>query len=188
MCCTYGDTIDKQWWYTHHLDHIQAIDRQGNLTEAAGEFSGLSVSHARRSIKTRLEKDGLLLDRQPTTQTVPVHERCDTPVEFIMSQQWFIRLLDYKAEFIKAGEKIDWHPEHMKTRYRSWVENLAWDWCISRQRYYGIPFPLWYCQECGEVILAEVDQLPVDPAEEQPKFPCHCGSSDFIHDQDILET
>ena len=188
MCCTFGDTIDKQWWYTHHLDHIQAIDRQGNLTEAAGEFFGLAVSHARRSIKTRLEKDGFLLDRQPTTQIVPVHERCDTPVEFIMSQQWFIRLLDSKPEFLAAGEKINWHPEHMKTRYRSWVENLAWDWCISRQRYYGIPFPLWYCQECGEVILAEVDQLPVDPAEEQPNHPCKCGSTDFIPDQDILET
>jgi valyl-tRNA synthetase len=188
MCCTFGDTIDKQWWYTHHLDHIQAIDRQGILTEAAGEFSGLPVNEARQSIKTRLEQDGFLLDRQPTTQIVPVHERCDTPVEFIMSQQWFIRLLDYKAEFLEAGEKINWHPQHMKSRYRSWVENLAWDWCISRQRYYGIPFPLWYCQECGEVILAEVDQLPVDPAEEQPKLPCQCGSSDFIPDQDILET
>jgi len=188
MCCTFGDTIDKQWWYTHHLDHIQAIDQHGNLTEAAGEYSGLSVSEARRSIKTRLQQDGFLLDHQITTQNVPVHERCNTPVEFIMSQQWFIRLLDYKEDFLAAGEKIDWYPDHMKSRYRSWVENLAWDWCISRQRYYGIPFPLWYCQKCGEVILADLDQLPVDPAEEQPKHPCQCGSTNFIQDQDILET
>jgi valyl-tRNA synthetase len=188
MCCTFGDTIDKHWWYTHQLDHIQAIDRQGKLTQATGEFFGLTVSEARQAIKNRLDQDGHMLDRQPTSQIVPVHERCDTPVEFIMSQQWFIRLLDYKAEFLAAGEKIDWHPPHMKARYRSWVENLAWDWCISRQRYYGIPFPLWYCQECGEVILAEVEQLPVDPAEESPTHPCHCGSTDFIPEQDILET
>jgi valyl-tRNA synthetase len=188
MCCTFGDNIDKQWWYTHQLEHVQVIDQQGKLTRAAGEFSGLSVSEARRAIKTRLDQDGFLLDRQPTTQIIPVHERCETPVEFIMSQQWFIRLLDYKEEFLATGDKIDWHPQHMKTRYRTWVENLAWDWCISRQRYFGIPFPLWYCQGCSEVILADLDQLPVDPTEEQPRQSCKCGSTSFIPDDDILET
>jgi valyl-tRNA synthetase len=188
MCCTFGDTVDKHWWYTYHLDHIQAIDRQGKLTQAAGEFSGLTVSEARQSIKTRLARDGYILSRQLTSQIVPVHERCDTPVEFIISQQWFIRLLDYKAEFLAAGDEIDWHPPYMKARYQSWVENLAWDWCISRQRYYGIPFPLWYCQQCAEVILADLKQLPVDPAEERPNHACQCGSTDFIPDEDILET
>jgi valyl-tRNA synthetase len=76
----------------------------------------------------------------------------------------------------------------MKNRYQSWVENLAWDWCISRQRYYGIHFPLWYCVHCGEVILAEDSQLPVDPSIDQPLQHCACGSSDFIPEKDILET
>jgi valyl-tRNA synthetase len=188
MCCTFGDTVDKQWWYTHQLDHVEAIDRQGRMTQAAGEFSGFSVIDARRAFKTRLDQDGLILDRQHTSQVVPVHERCDSPVEFIMSQQWFIRILDHKAELLEIGEQIDWHPAHMKARYRSWVENLAWDWCISRQRYYGIPFPLWHCQECGEVILEEISQLPVDPAEESPAGPCQCGSTKFIPEGDTLET
>ncbi|UCD97613.1 MAG: valine--tRNA ligase [Chloroflexota bacterium] len=188
MCCTFGDTIDKHWWYTHNLEYIQAIDRSGRLTDAAGEFKGLLGNEAREAIKARLEREGLLLSRQRTSQIVPVHERCDTPVEFLMSKQWFIRLLDFKGEFIKAGEKIEWHPEHMKSRYQNWVENLAWDWCISRQRYFGIPFPLWYCQACGEVILATSDQLPVDPGETKPEQACQCGSTDFLPDEDILET
>ena len=188
MCCTFGDTIDKHWWYTHQLDHIEAIDRQGKLTQAAGEFAGLPVSEARQLIKNRLDQNGFLLERQPASQVIPVHERCDTPVEILMSQQWFIRVLDYKEEFLAAGDKIDWYPKHMKNRYLSWVENLAWDWCISRQRYYGIHFPLWYCQACGEVILADEQQLPVDPTVDLPNQSCHCGSSDLIPEQDILET
>ncbi len=188
MCCTFGDTIDKHWWYTHHLDHVEAIDRQGKMTPAAGEYAGLTVEDARKSIKSRLEKDNEILERQKISQIIPVHERCDTPVELIMSQQWFIQLLEHKDRFLEIGEQIDWHPPHMKSRYRSWVENLAWDWCISRQRYYGIPFPLWYCQECGEVILADIEDLPIDPIEDNPAAPCGCGSMNFIPEQDTLET
>ena len=98
MCCTFGDTIDKHWWYTHHLKYIKAIDREGKLTEAAGEFAGLPVAEARELIKQKLGHEGLLLKRQPTIQVVPIHERCDTPVEILMSQQWFIRLMDFKPE------------------------------------------------------------------------------------------
>ena len=188
MCCTFGDTVDKHWWYTHQLDHVNAIDQQGNLTEVAGDFAGLSVKKARQAILDTLDQQGFVLDRQPTTQIVPVHERCDTPVEYIMSQQWFIRLLDFKEEMLAAGDQIKWYPAYMKARYLTWVENLAWDWCISRQRYFGVPFPLWYCQECGEVILAEIEQLPVDPSEDHPNEPCSCGSRKFKPDEDILDT
>ncbi len=188
MCCTFGDAVDKNWWYTHQLNYIAAIDRRGRLTQAAGEFAGLPVEEARRAIKAQLAEKGLILKRQPTTQVVPVHERCDTPVELLMSQQWFIRLLDHKTEFLSAADQINWYPEHMQHRYNSWVENLSWDWCISRQRYYGIPFPLWYCASCGEVILADEEQLPVDPEFDQPRHACTCGSREFIPEKDILET
>jgi valyl-tRNA synthetase len=188
MCCTFGDTVDKHWWYTHHLDHIKAIDQQGNLTEVAGEFAGLPVKKARQAILDTLNQQGYVLDRQPTTQIVPVHERCDSPVEYIMSQQWFIRLLDFKEELLAAGDQIKWHPAHMKARYLTWVENLAWDWCISRQRYFGVPFPLWYCQECGDVYLADIEQLPVDPSEDHPKGPCSCGSKEFTPEEDVFDT
>lgn len=128
------------------------------------------------------------LERQPTLQTVRVHERCDTPVETIIARQWFIRVLDFKEAFLKAGQEVEWRPEHMQARYRAWVENLNWDWCISRQRYFGVPFPLWYCAACGEIILADENQLPVDPVNQSPSHPCACGSTQFQPETDIMDT
>jgi valyl-tRNA synthetase len=188
MCCTFGDTTDKEWWYAYHLPLIEAIARDGSMNPAAGKYAGASVSGARKRIIEELEAGGLVLNRQPTLQSVRVHERCDTPVEHIMTQQWFIRVLDFKDELLEAGEKVNWYPEHMRSRYRSWVENLAWDWCISRQRTYGIPFPLWYCPACGEINVAEEEQLPVDPVVERPNRPCQCGSSEFVPEEDVLDT
>lgn len=188
MCCTFGDTTDIHWWHTHKLPLVEAIGKDGRLTAAAGVYAGLPVGEARRKMVKDLEESGLLMDRQPTVQSVRVHERCDTPVEYILTWQWFIRVLDYKDELLAAGEQINWYPEHMHARYRSWVENLAWDWCISRQRYFGVPFPLWYCSSCGEVVLADEERLPVDPAEEQPNRACPCGGSSFIPEADILDT
>jgi valyl-tRNA synthetase len=188
MCCTFGDTTDVAWWYKHQLPLIEAIGQDGRLTQAAGKYAGLPTSEARRQIKQALQEKDLILGRQATSQSVRVHERCDTPVEYIVARQWFIRVLEFKDKLLQAGELVAWHPEHMQARYRAWVENLNWDWCISRQRYYGVPFPVWYCQECGEVILADEDQLPVDPTIQEPSHACSCGSTSFTPEQDILDT
>jgi valyl-tRNA synthetase len=188
MCCTFGDTTDVTWWRVHHLPLMEVLDRSGRMTQAAGQLAGLTTSVARRQVKQALEEKGLILGRQEVEQSIRVHERCDTPVEFIVARQWFIRLLDHKQEFLEAGEKVLWHPEHMQARYRAWVENLNWDWCISRQRYFGVPFPVWYCKECGEVLLADEDQLPVDPTIQQPSRSCQCGSTSFSPERDIFDT
>jgi valyl-tRNA synthetase len=189
MCCTFGDSTDVAWWYTYQLPSLEAMDKDGKMTSAAGEFSGLTVEAARRAIKERLERAGLLLDRQPTLQSIRVHERCDTPVEYIVTNQWFIRVLDERQKFLELGDQIAWHPAHMQARYRAWVENLNWDWCISRQRYFGVPFPLWYCQDCGEAVLADEGQLPVDPTETIPDRPCpSCGGERFVPEEDVLDT
>jgi valyl-tRNA synthetase len=119
---------------------------------------------------------------------VRVHERCDTPVEYLVTHQWFVRVLDFKAELLEAGEQVAWHPPHMQGRYREWVEDLRWDWCISRQRFFGVTFPVWYCAQCGEVMLAEESQLPVDPTDQQPLHPCACGSTSFTPEEDVMDT
>jgi valyl-tRNA synthetase len=189
MCCTFGDTTDVAWWRTHNLPLIEAVDRAGRMTAAAGEFSGLSISAARKAIKQALETQVHLLDRQPTTQSIRVHERCDTPVEYIVVKQWFVNVLDFKEKLLAAGEQIRWHPEQMAARYRAWVENLNWDWCISRQRYFGVPFPVWYCQACGETILADEDSLPIEPTTQSPHAPCpKCGGTTFTPEEDIFDT
>jgi valyl-tRNA synthetase len=189
MCCTFGDTADVAWWRTHKLPLIEAIDREGQMLPPAGPFAGLSVAAARQQIKQALEEAGLLIGRQATEQIIGIHERCDTPVEYIMINQWFIRAIDFKEQLLEAGEQIDWHPTHMQLRYRQWVENLGWDWCISRQRYFGVPFPLWYCAQCGQIILADKANLPLDPAAQPPGHSCsHCGSDRFMPETDVMDT
>jgi valyl-tRNA synthetase len=188
MCCTFGDVADVGWWYTHKLPLVEAIDAQGHLTRAAGDYAGQPVRAARQQIVHSLHERGLLLDQAPTDQTVRVHERCDTPVEYIVTPQWFLRVLDFKQELLQAGEQIAWHPTHMKVRYSQWVENLGWDWCLSRQRAFGVPFPVWYCQACGQIAVADSDELPVDPQEHTPSDPCACGSRCFTPEQDVMDT
>ncbi|HEV2459392.1 MAG TPA: valine--tRNA ligase, partial [Ktedonobacterales bacterium] len=188
MCCTFGDTTDIEWWREYKLPLKIIIGRDGHLTEAAGPYAGLTAEEARQRIVADLEARGKLLGREQITQTVRAHERDDVPVEYIVTPQWFVRALDYKAELIAAGERIAWHPEHMGARYREWVENLKWDWGVSRQRYFGVPFPLWYCDACGEVLLADESALPVDPTETAPGRACACGSTSFTPERDVMDT
>ena len=189
MCCTFGDATDVTWWRTYKLPLRQAIDRSGKMTSITGEWAGLTTTEARKQIKQALEVRGHLIGSQPISQTIRIHERCDTPVEYIVAKQWFVKVLEFKDRLLSAGEQVKWHPEHMAARYRIWVENLNWDWCISRQRYFGIPFPVWYCQQCGEITLAEASALPVDPMDQQPSQPCaKCGATTFTPETDTFDT
>jgi len=188
MCCTFGDTVDVEWWYTHQLPLYPIIGRDGRLTSGAGEFAGMTVKEARDRIKEELEKRSFILDRQAAEQSIRVHERCDTPVEYRITPQWFIQVLEHKQELLDLGDQVKWYPHSMKTRFREWVENLHWDWCISRQRVYGVPIPAWTCACCGEIRVADREQLPVDPLEVSPSIPCSCGSGEFIPETDVMDT
>ncbi len=188
MCCTFGDAADVAWWYTHDLPLRVVLDRAGRMTDLAGDFAGLPSREARRRIVAALAERGLLLGERPVAQSVRVHERCDTPVEYIVTPQWFVRVLDFKDALLASGANVRWHPDHMETRFREWVENLNWDWCISRQRYYGVAFPVWYCDTCGAIILAEEDELPVDPTTHAPSHPCACGGTSFTPETDVMDT
>ncbi len=190
MSCTFGDQTDIEWYQAHDLPLKVAIDESGTMTEEAGEYEGLSTEEAREEIVDDLEEEGLLLDRRQITHTVQAHERCDTPIEFLVTEQWYIELLDHKDKYLEAGREMDWHPEKMFTRYKHWIEGLEWDWCISRQRDSGIPLPVWYCEECGEEVLPEKEDLPVEPIQDDaPVEECpECGATDFRPEEDVLDT
>ncbi|MFB6159369.1 MAG: valine--tRNA ligase [Candidatus Nanohalobium sp.] len=190
MCCTFGDQTDIEWYQAHDLPLKIAIDESGTMTELAGKYEGMTTREARKEIVDDLDEEGVLLDREPITHTVQVHERCETDVEFRVTEQWYVKLLDRKEEYLEAGEEMDWYPEKMKSRYRHWIEGLEWDWCVSRQRDSGIPFPVWYCESCGEEILAEKKDLPVDPIEDSPPISeCpECGGEEFKAEEDVFDT
>lgn len=158
------------------------------MTEKAGKYVSLPIKEARKAIIEDLKTAGLLKSEKKIKHVVNVHERCGTEIEILNTKQWFIKYLDLKEEFLKAGAKLEWHPEHMKNRLDNWINGLQWDWCISRQRFFGVPFPVWYCKKCGEVALAELSQLPVDPLTNKPQKKCKCGSNEFIGEKDVLDT
>ncbi len=186
MCCTFGDSTDVRWWRTHDLPLLKAIGRAGRMTSLAGPYEGFSTVQARQRILAHLMEQDLILSQETIEHNVGVHERCGTPVEYIHTRQWFIRILDQKERFL--GHQIHWNPEYMRQRYEHWVENLQWDWCISRQRFLGVPFPAWTCRACGEIYLASLAQLPVDPRVSTPQEACTCGASDFEPELDVMDT
>ena len=188
MCCTFGDSTDVLWWRTHQLPLRAAIGRDGRMTTLAGAYAGLPSAEARRRILEQLAQAGLLLWQETIEHTVGTHERCGTPVEYLHTRQWFIRVLDQKERFLEAGRQITWQPAYMHARYAHWVEHLQWDWCISRQRSFGVPFPAWTCRQCGTLLLASREQLPIDPRITPPAQPCSCGSHDFEPEADVMDT
>ena len=188
MCCTFGDTTDIKWWREHNLPLISIIDRTGRLSEASSILSGMTVKKARKRVIEELTNNNLVLDKKVTSQTVSMHDRCDTPIEYMETKQWFIKVLDQKGKLLQAGSQIKWHPPHMHARYEDWVKNSEWDWCISRQRYYGVPFPVWYCTKCDTVQLPDISELPVDPRASKPSKPCSCGGTDFVPETSLLDT
>lgn len=188
MCATFGDSVDLEWSKKHNLPYKEVILPNGFIKEEIPYIGGMKVKQARVRIVEELKEQGLLIRQEDMIHSVAVHERCGTDIEIIPSNQWYIDILSEKERFLKAADEINWHPAHMKNRYKMWVENLKWDWCISRQRYFGVPFPVWYCKECKEPIFAEESKLPVNPLEDKPGRTCSCGCNEFIPEGAVFDT
>lgn len=188
MCCTFGDQTDILWYKKYSLPFIQVVDFDGKWKSE--KLEGLKVNEARKTVLELLQDK--LLSKESISHTVNVHERCKQEIEYLILKQWFIKITENKKTFLENANKIKWYPSFMLSRYKDWVENLSWDWCISRQRYYGIPFPVWHCNKCNtesgfKVILAKKEDLPIDPQEKNP-YSCKCGNKDLIADTDVMDT
>ncbi|MFH1399183.1 MAG: valine--tRNA ligase [Candidatus Woesearchaeota archaeon] len=188
--CTFGDMDDVEWVERYKVPVVEILNKDGTLNEKAGKYNGLSAKKAREMIIADLEKEGRLIKAEPIKHIVNVHERCDCAIEILMTDQWFVRYMDLREQFLKNGAEMQWFPEHMKVRLDNWIKGLKWDWCISRQRHFGVPFPVWYCRDCGHIIVAREADLPVDPVEDKPPVSkCEvCGCSELIAEKDVLDT
>ncbi|NRA02375.1 MAG: valine--tRNA ligase [Myxococcales bacterium] len=224
MVCTFGDQADADFWKGTGLPLRQLIGRDGRLFEVDygvepfqsrrpelanathAELVGKTANQARKRIVELLGNEGsavsgsgpaLVGEPRPIQHPVKFYERGTRPLEFVPTRQWFIRVLEHKAELLEQGAKIDWHPPYMQTRYAHWVEGLNQDWCVSRQRWFGVPFPVWYrlgpdgVADHADPILAENDALPVDPlADTPPGFTPGQRNQPggFAGDPDVMDT
>ena len=188
MCCTFGDQTDMEWQKEYNLPIKKVMQADGTINPEVAIIGRMKTLDARMKIVEELQKQGLLVKSEKIEHSVSTHERCGNEIEIINSPQWYIDILSIKDELIKAADEINWHPESMKTRYLDWVNNLKWDWCISRQRYFGVSFPVWYCKECGDVMIPEDKELPLNPLEHNPHGACKCGCKEFIPETAVMDT
>jgi valyl-tRNA synthetase len=216
MICTFGDVADVTWWRELRLPLRPVVDRKGRIRSADwgspdwpstdpaaaaaanSELAGLPVARARKRVVELLEQaDALVGEPRRIVHPVKFYEKGDEPLEILTSRQWFVRTLPLRDELLARADELRWFPEHMRVRYENWVSGINVDWCISRQRFFGVPFPVWYrINEAGttrydEPIVPREKDLPVDPttavpagfAEEQRDRP-----GGFAADPDVMDT
>jgi valyl-tRNA synthetase len=190
MICTYGDKADVKTVLKHSLSVIMCIDEKGRMTEKAGKYVGATTEAAKQAAVKDLKDEGLLGKVEQMTQEVSLCWRCETPVEILQREQWFMKTRALTPQVEKSALEITWYPDYMKHRLIDWAKSLEWDWVISRQRVFATPIPLWYCSQCDEIVLAEPDWVPIDPRLEKPRIDkCpRCGSREFKPETDVLDT
>jgi valyl-tRNA synthetase len=184
MICTFGDKQDVRWWKKHNLPLKKVIGKDGRMTDE--RYRGLTIGEAKERIVGDLFESKLLQKQERIEQNVGFHDRCKTPIEILSESQWFVKI--DKERILARAAEIEWIPSYSFHRLKNWTESVEWDWCISRQRIFATPIPVWYCDGCGKLVVAEERWLPLDPTQESPRCLCECGSSSFTPEYDVLDT
>ena len=216
MICTFGDVTDVIWWRELALPVRAVLQQDGRLRPitwgssvwssddaaaaqaAYDQLAGLTAQKARTKIVELLKAaDALVGDVRPITHPVKFYEKGDRPLEIITSRQWFIKTIEMRDALLARGRELTWHPPFMQSRYQNWVEGLTGDWCVSRQRFFGVPFPVWYrlsadgTPDYAAPIVPDESQLPIDPSTDVP--PGYGAAQrgqpgGFAGDPDVMDT
>jgi valyl-tRNA synthetase len=216
MICTFGDVTDVVWWRELGLPVRAVIQPNGTLRpvtwgEAGWEsvdppraqqhydqLAGLSAVKARARIVELLRASGDLIgDPRSITHPVKFYEKGDRPLEIITSRQWFIKTMEFRDALLALGQELQWHPTYMQTRFENWINGLAGDWCVSRQRFFGVPFPVWFqvrqdgTTDYSARLLPEDETLPIDPSTDVPtgyRADQRDVPGGFTGDPDVMDT
>jgi valyl-tRNA synthetase len=216
MICTFGDITDVTWWRELSLPVRAVIQANGTLRPVTwgepgwesddsaaaqrsyDQIAGQSLTKARTAIVELLKEAGALIgEPRRIMHSVKFFEKGDRPLEIITSRQWFIKTLDHRAALIERGRQLHWHPDYMRVRYENWVNGLSGDWCVSRQRFFGVPFPLWYringagVVDYSRPIVPEEARMPIDPSTDVPegyREDQRNQPNGFAGDPDVMDT
>jgi valyl-tRNA synthetase len=216
MICTFGDITDVTWWRELSLPVRAVIQTDGTLRPVAwgvqgwetvdsnraqrhyDELARLSAAKARTRIAEQLRESGDLVgEARAITHAVKFYEKGDRPLEIITSRQWFFKTIEFREALLERGRTLQWHPPYMQARYENWTNGLNGDWCVSRQRFFGVPFPVWYPissdgrVDYGAPIAAREDQLPIDPSTDIPdgyQAEQRGVPGGFVGDPDVMDT
>jgi valyl-tRNA synthetase len=216
MICTFGDLTDVIWWRELQLPTRSILGWDGRIQptpppelaetktqlDAWEELSGKTVKQAQKRIVEMLRESGDLVgEPREITHAVKFYEKGDRPLEIVTTRQWYLRNggrdADVRERLLERGAELDWHPDYMRARYVSWVEGLNGDWLVSRQRFFGVPFPLWYplgddgSPDFDAPLVPAEDRLPIDPSSDVPD-----GFTEdqrgkpggFMADPDVMDT
>jgi len=216
MICTFGDLTDVTWWRELSLP-VRAIimpngafravtwgsrgweSRDAPHAQAAyDQLANLSAAKARVRVVELLRESGDLVgEPRPITHPVKFYEKGDRPLEIVTSRQWFFKTMEFREALLERGSRLHWYPDYMRHRFDNWVNGLAGDWCVSRQRFFGVPFPVWYPTgpdgsiDHSHPIVPDESRLPIDPSTDVPEGYTTTQRNQpngFVGDPDIMDT
>ncbi len=189
MVCSYGDSSDIQLFRELGLQPTYLIDVSGHMTREAGPYAGLKVEEARERIIDDLSEMGLVERVERIKHRRPVCWRCKTPIEFVASDEIFVKQVEFKEKLMKYVEKMNFYSPKSKQILLDWIKSIKEDWPVSRRRYYGTEIPIWYCRKCGERILPPPGRYYRPWKEPPPIERCpRCGSKEFVGETRIFDT
>jgi len=189
MLCSFGDYTDVRLFRELGLEPIKVITEEGTLSELAGKYKGLPVKKAREQIINDLKALGLVIKEEIIKHKVPICWRCKTAIEFIVMKEWYLKQLDFVDGLKKISEEIKFFPPENKSILDNWLSSIATDWPISRRRYYGTEIPLWYCENCGYIIVPEPGKYYIPWKDKPPINKCpKCSSEKFRGEKRTFDT